>query len=345
MIYFNNDYSEGCHPAVLDALIRTNLEQTPGYGEDLYCSRAAEKIRKLCGREDLYVQFLVGGTQTNLTVIAAALRPHQGALGPEGAHINVHETGAVEATGHKVLTVPSADGKITAQQVRETVEAHRADSSFEHMVQPKMVYISNPTEYGTLYSLSELEALSETCRELGLYLFLDGARLGYGLAAKGNDVTMEDLARLCDVFYIGGTKVGALFGEAVVISNPAISEDFRYLIKQRGGMLAKGRLLGVQFDALLEDELYFKIAAQADALADQIRACIDALGFPYLVPGVTNQIFPIFPDSLLEELAKDFSFTEMGRVDETHRAVRFCTSWATRPDQVEALCSKLRSLA
>ena len=345
MIYFNNDYSEGCHPAVLDALIRTNLEQTPGYGEDLYCSRAAEKIRKLCGREDLYVQFLVGGTQTNLTVIAAALRPHQGALGPEGAHINVHETGAVEATGHKVLTVPSADGKITAQQVRETVEAHRADSSFEHMVQPKMVYISNPTEYGTLYSLSELEALSETCRQLGLYLFLDGARLGYGLAAKGNDVTMEDLARLCDVFYIGGTKVGALFGEAVVISNPAISEDFRYLIKQRGGMLAKGRLLGVQFDALLEDELYFKIAAQADALADQIRACIDALGFPYLVPGVTNQIFPIFPDSLLEELAKDFSFTEMGRVDETHRAVRFCTSWATRPDQVEALCSKLRSLA
>lgn len=345
MIYFNNDYSEGCHPAVLDALTRTNLDQTPGYGEDLYCSRAAEKIRKLCGREDLYVQFLVGGTQTNLTVIAAALRPHQGALGAESAHINVHETGAVEATGHKVLTVPSSDGKITAQQVRNTVLAHRSDASFEHMVQPKLVYISNPTEYGTLYSLSELEALSETCRQLGLYLFLDGARLGYGLAAKGNDVTMEDLARLCDVFYIGGTKVGALFGEAVVISNPAISEDFRYLIKQRGGMLAKGRLLGVQFDALLEDDLYFRISAQADALADQIRACIDELGFAYLVPGVTNQIFPVFPDALLEELAKDFSFTEMGRVDETHRAVRFCTSWATRPDQVDALCSKLRSLA
>jgi len=345
MIYFNNYYSEGCHPAVLEALTRTNLEQTPGYGEDLYCSRAAEKIRKLCGREDLYVQFLVGGTQTNLTVIAAALRPHQGALGAESAHINVHETGAVEATGHKVLSVPSADGKITARQVRETVEAHRADASFEHMVQPKMVYISNPTEYGTLYSLSELEALSETCRELGLYLFLDGARLGYGLAAKGNDVTMADLARLCDVFYIGGTKVGALFGEAVVISNPAIAEDFRYLIKQRGGMLAKGRLLGVQFDALLEDDLYFIIAAQADALADRIRSCIDELGFPYLVPGVTNQIFPIFPDALLEELAKEFSFTEMGRVDDLHRAVRFCTSWATRPEQVDALCVKLRSLA
>ena len=345
MIYFNNDYSEGCHEAVLQALTRTNLEQTPGYGEDVYCRRAADKIRKLCGREDLYVQFLVGGTQTNLTVIAAALRPHQGALGPEGAHINVHETGAVEATGHKVLSVPSTDGKITAKQVRDTVDAHRNDSSFEHMVQPKLVYISNPTEYGTLYTLAELEALSAVCREKGLYLFLDGARLGYGLAAKGNDVTMEDLARLCDVFYIGGTKVGALFGEAVVISNGAISEDFRYLIKQRGGMLAKGRLLGVQFDALLEEDLYFKIAAQADALADRIRQCIDELGFPYLVPGITNQIFPIFPDSLLTELAKEFSFTEMGRVDETHRAVRFCTSWATRPDQVDALCAKLRSLA
>ena len=344
MIYFNNDYSEGCHEAVLQALTRTNLEQTPGYGEDVYCRRAADKIRALCGREDLYVQFLVGGTQTNLTVIAAALRPHQGALGAESAHINVHETGAVEATGHKVLTVPSADGKITASQVRNTVKAHREDSSFEHMVQPKLVYISNPTEYGTLYSLAELEALSEACRELGLYLFLDGARLGYGLAAKGNDVTMADLARLCDVFYIGGTKVGALFGEAVVISNPAIAEDFRYLIKQRGGMLAKGRLLGVQFDALLENDLYFKIAEQADALADQLRACIDDLGYPYLVPGITNQVFPILPDALLEELAKEFSFTEMGRYDETHRTVRFCTSWATRQEQMDSLCSKLREL-
>ena len=344
MIYFNNDYSEGCHEAVLQALTKTNLEQTPGYGEDHYCCRAADKIRKLCGREDLYVQFLVGGTQTNLTVIAAALRPHQGALGPESAHINVHETGAVEATGHKVLTVPSADGKITAQQVWDTVKAHREDSSFEHMVQPKLVYISNPTEYGTLYSLAELEALSAACRELGLYLFLDGARLGYGLAARGNDVTMPDLARLCDVFYIGGTKVGALFGEAVVVSNPAIAEDFRYLIKQRGGMLAKGRLLGVQFDALLENDLYFRIAEQADLLADQLRECIDQLGYSYLVPGVTNQVFPILPDTLLAELAREFSFTEMGRVDESHRAVRFCTSWATRPNQVDALCRKLREL-
>ena len=344
MIYFNNDYSEGCHPKVLEALTATNLEQTPGYGEDLYCRRAAEKIRALCGREDLAVHFLVGGTQTNLTVIAAALRPHQGVLGAESAHVNVHETGAVEATGHKVLSVPSADGKITAAQVRSVVEAHRSDASFEHMVQPKMVYISNPTELGTLYTRSELEELSKTCRELGLYLFLDGARLGYGLAARENDATMEDLARLCDVFYIGGTKVGALFGEAVVVANPAIAEDFRYLIKQRGGMLAKGRLLGVQFDALLTSGLYFEIAAQADALADKLRDCIDELGYPYLVPGVTNQVFPILPNSLLEELAKEFSYTDMGAVDENHRAVRFCTSWATRPEQVEALCEKLRSL-
>lgn len=341
MIYFNNDYSEGCHQKVLDALIRTNLEQTLGYGEDEYCAAAAAKIRSLCGREDAAVHFLVGGTQANLTVIDAALRPHQGALCPVGGHINVHETGAVEATGHKVLTVPSGDGKITAAQVEQVVLAHRSDSSFEHMVQPKLVYISNPSEYGTLYSLSELEALSETCHKLGLYLFLDGARLGYGLMAKNYDVTMKDIARLCDVFYIGGTKVGALFGEAVVITNDALKEDFRYLIKQHGAMLAKGRLLGVQFDALMTDNLYFEIAAHAVRLADKIRATCDSLNVAYLVPGITNQIFPIFSDRVLAELAKEFCFTEMERVDETHRAIRFCTSWATKEENVDALCAAI----
>ena len=345
MIYFNNDYSEGCHEAVLQALTRTNLEQTPGYGEDVYCRRAADKIRALCGREDLYVQFLVGGTQTNLTVIAAALRPHQGALGAESAHINVHETGAVEATGHKVLALPSEDGKVKAQQVERYVLAHRSDGAFEHMSQPKLVYISNPTELGTLYTLSELEELSETCHKLGLYLFLDGARLGYGLVAKGNDVTMEDIARLCDVFYIGGTKVGALFGEAVVIGNPVLAEDFRYIIKQHGGMLAKGRLLGVQFGALMKDDLYFEIASHAVTLADQLRACFDELGYSYLVPGITNQIFPILPDTLLEELQKNFVFCEQERVSETHRAVRFCTSWATKQEAVDSLCQELRRLS
>ena len=344
MIYFNNDYSEGCHQKVLDALIKTNMDQTLGYGEDEYCAQAAAKIRKLCGREDVAVHFLVGGTQANLTVIAAALRPHQGALCPVGGHINVHETGAVEATGHKVLTVPSDDGKITAQQVRQVVLSHRADSSFEHMVQPKLVYISNPSEYGTLYSLEELTALSETCHELGLYLFLDGARLGYGLVAKDYDVTMEDIARLCDVFYIGGTKVGALFGEAVVIGNPVLKEDFRYLIKQHGGMLAKGRLLGVQFDALMTDGLYFEIAKHAVALADQIRDTLAELQVSHLVPGITNQIFPILSDAVLEELAKEFCFTEMERVSDTHRAVRFCTSWATTQENVDKLCAALCNL-
>ena len=344
MIYFHNDYSEGCHEKVMLSLIATNREQTPGYGTDDYCHAAADKIRKACGRDDLAIHFLVGGTQANLTVIDAALRPHQAALGAVSAHINTHETGAVEATGHKVLSVPSVDGKITAQQVREVVDAHRASDSFEHEAQPKLVYISNPTEYGTLYSLAELEALSAVCKEKGLYLFLDGARLGYGLMAKGNDVTLEDLARLCDVFYIGGTKVGALFGEAVVISSPVLAEDFRYLIKQHGGMLAKGRLLGVQFDALFTDNLYFEIAAHAVKMADQIRATFDSLGVPYLVPGVTNQIFPILPDGFLAELSKNFMFTEMGRVDDNHRCVRFCTSWATTQTNVDALCETLKRI-
>ena len=344
MIYFNNDYAEGCHEAVLNALIRTNQEQTPGYSEDCHCAAAAAKIRKLCGREDVAVHFLVGGTQTNMTVIDAALRPHQGALCAISGHINVHETGAVEATGHKVLPLPSADGKITAKQVEDYVLAHRADGAFEHIVQPKLVYISNPTELGTLYSRSELEALSETCRKLGLYLFLDGARLGYGLSATGNDVTMVDLARVCDAFYIGGTKVGLLFGEAVVISNPALAEDFRYIIKQHGGMLAKGRLLGVQFDAILEDDLYFKIAAHADKLADTLRATFDELNVPYLVPGNTNQIFPILPDAVLDKLSETYVFCEQERVDADHRAVRFCTSWATKEENVAKLCDDLRGL-
>lgn len=345
MIYFHNDYSEGGHEKVLQRLIETNLEQTPGYGTDHHCALAAQKIKAACDREDVDVHFLVGGTQANLTVIDAALRPHQGALCAVSGHINVHETGAVEATGHKVLPLPSADAKITAAQVEEAVLAQRNDGAFEHIVQPKLVYISNPSELGTLYSLAELEALSRVCRENGLYLFLDGARMGYGLAAKDYDVTLADIARLCDVFYIGGTKVGALFGEAVVIAHPALKEDFRYLIKQHGAMLAKGRLLGVQFDALFTDDLYFEISAHAVKMADQIRACFDSLGVSYLVPGVTNQIFPILSDELLAELGKEFMFTEMDRVDANRRCVRFCTSWASRQENVDALCAKLKELA
>ena len=345
MLYFNNDYAEGCHQSILDALVKTNMEQTLGYSEDSYCAAAREKIRKACGNDNLAVHFLVGGTQTNLTVIDAALRPHQGALCASSGHIHVHETGAVEATGHKVLTLPSTDGKITARQVEQAVLAHRADGAFEHIVQPKLVYISNPTELGTLYTKQELEELSAVCQKLGLYLFLDGARLGYGLMAKGNDLTMADIARLCDVFYIGGTKVGALFGEAVVIRNPSLAEDFRYIIKQHGGMLAKGRLLGIQFDTLFTDDLYYKISAHADAMADRLRDTLAEIGAPLLVPGTTNQVFAILPDKALEELAKTITFSEQERVSDTHRAVRFCTSWATKAENVDTLCRKLKELA
>ena len=345
MIYFHNDYSEGCHQKVLEALTHTNLEQTPGYGEDHYCAEAAELIRKVCNAPDMAVHFLVGGTQANLTVIDAALRPHQAAVSADLGHINSHETGAVEATGHKVMALPSVDGKITAQQVADMVEAHYASESFEHTTQPKLVYISSPSELGTLYSLAELEALSAVCHSKGLYLFLDGARLGYGLAAQDNDVTVADLARLCDVFYIGGTKVGALFGEAVCITNPALKEDFRYLIKQHGGMLAKGRLLGVQFKALFEDGLYFQVGQHAVAMADKIRATLEEIGAPAFVPGTTNQIFPVLSDELLAELGKEFTFVEQERVSPTHRAVRFCTSWATTEENTDALCACLRRLA
>lgn len=345
MIYFNNDYSEGCHSAVLHKLLETNLEQTPGYGMDDYCAAAANRIRRLCKNDGLSVHFLVGGTQTNLTVISAALRPHQGVIGASTAHVQVHETGAIEATGHKVLSLPSDDGKISASQIEDAVTSHFRDEAAEHMVQPKMVYISNPTELGTIYTLRELEAISAACKKHGMYLFLDGARLGYGLTAKGNDVTMADLARLCDVFYIGGTKVGALFGEAVVISNSAIAEDFRYLIKQHGGMLAKGRLLGIQFSALMEDDLYFEIAKHANTLADQLRETLERLGYPLFVPGATNQVFPVLPDALLSRLSESFSFSEQQRVDENHRAVRFCTSWATTQENMDTLCCALEELS
>lgn len=345
MVYFNNDYSEGCHEKVLAKLAATNLEQTPGYSEDHYCREAADMIRKLCENDSLAVHFLVGGTQANLTVIAAALRSHQGALCADSGHINTHETGAVEATGHKSLPLPSKEGKITGAQVESYVRAHWADPSFEHLVQPKLVYISNPTEWGTMYTLSELEELSAVCKANGLYLFLDGARLGYGMMAEGNDITMPDLARLCDVFYVGGTKVGALFGEAVVISNPALAEDFRYIMKQQGGMLAKGRLLGVQFSALFEDNLYFEIAAHADRLADQLRAAFAENGYGFFFENTTNQLFPILPAAVRSALAEKYAFIEMNQLDDDLRVCRFCTSWATKQENVDALCEDLRKLS
>lgn len=345
MQYFHNDYNEACHPLIMQMMQKNMGNQMGGYGEDTACESAARLIRKACGREDVAVHFMVGGTQANLTVIAAALRPHQAALGAVSAHINVHETGAIEATGHKVIALDSNDGKITAGQIRAAMQAHLTDESREHIPQPKLVYISNPTELGTIYNLKELEQIADTCREYKLYLYVDGARLGYGLAAKGNDITFADLARLTDVFYIGGTKVGAMFGEAVVISNPSIAEDFRYLMKQRGGMLAKGWLLGIQFETLFKDGLYLKIAEHADKLADRIRQTLAMCQYPLLVDGVTNQVFPVLPDEILKELEKNFTFSYWGRVDDCHSAVRFCTSWATKPEAVDALCEELKKLS
>ena len=247
MIYFNSDYLEGAHQSIMDLMQKTNLEQTPGYGEDVYCDKARELIKKACNAPDAYVQFLVGGTQTNMTVISSILRPHQGVISVHTGHINVHETGSIESYGHKVLAIPSDNGKLSAAQVRDAVIAHRIDPSFEHMVQPGMVYISHPTEVGTSYTKKELTELSEACKELGIYLFMDGARLAYGLAASDNDLSLEDIADLCDVFYIGGTKCGALMGEAVVITNKELMKDFRYIMKQKGGKLRETALCVMQF--------------------------------------------------------------------------------------------------
>ncbi len=343
-ILFQCDYNEGAHPKIMERLLATNMEQTVGYGEDAYCMSAAAKIRKACGDEELAVHFLVGGTQTNMTVIDTALRSHQGVLCAVTGHINVHETGAIESCGHKVLGLPSADGKITAAQVEEAYQEHIHNDSFEHMVQPKMVYISNPTELGTIYTRAELTELSQVCSRNGLYLFMDGARLGYGLTAPDNDLTLPELAKLCDVFYIGGTKVGALFGEAVVIRHEDLKKDFRYFIKQKGGMLAKGRLLGIQFDTLFTNKLYWEISRHAIDMAEKLRNAFDEKGYPYLVPNHTNQIFVILPDADLEKLAVDFGFCYDHRVDETHSAVRFCTSWATKEENVDALVRSICGL-
>ncbi|MFB5676770.1 threonine aldolase family protein [Paenibacillus terreus] len=344
MIRFECDYTEGAHERILKRLLETNDEQTSGYGTDPHCELARAYIKKACDAEPADVHFLVGGTQTNTTVIASILRPHQGVIAAISGHIAVHETGAIEATGHKVLTLTSDDGKIRAEQVKELVEVHWSDATHEHMVQPGMVYISQPTENGTIYSKSELEALSRVCRESGLPLFIDGARLGYALAAEDNDLSLADIARLCDVFYIGGTKIGAMMGEAVVIVNEALKKDFRYHIKQKGGLLAKGRMLGIQFETLFEDGLYFEISKHAVDMAVLLRDVLTEQGIPFQYHSTTNQQFPILPDRLLEELKENYSFSFWEKADETHSAVRFCTSWATKRENVEKLIEDIKRL-
>ncbi|HEX2927494.1 MAG TPA: low specificity L-threonine aldolase [Ruminiclostridium sp.] len=341
MIRFNCDYSEGAHPKILEKLIKTNMEQTAGYGTDPYCEAAAAIIREKCRCQEADVHFLVGGTQTNLTVIAAALRPHQGAIAAKTGHISTHETGAIEATGHKVLELASEDGKLTAAQVETAIKAHLKDETREHTVMPKLVYISNPTEIGTIYSKAELSELSRVCRENSLILYMDGARLGYGLCAGNNDLDLPALARLCDAFYIGGTKIGALFGEALVICNEDLKKDFRYIIKQKGGMLAKGRLLGLQFSALLEDNLYFEISRHANNMAMLVRDAFAKKGYRFLIESETNQQFPIVPNSVLERLREKFEYSFWQEIDENTSAVRFCTSWATSPEDVQKLIEEI----
>ena len=291
MIRFECDYLEGAHPKILERLIATNDEQNPGYGVDEHCKNAAKMIQKLCQREDSQVHFLVGGTQTNKTVIAATLLPSQGVLAAESGHIATHETGAIEATGHKVLTLPSGNGKITAAQIAHAISSHYNDGAAEHMVQPGMVYISQPTETGTLYSLLELQAIRSVCNEYHIPLYADGARMAYALMAQGNDVELPQMAALTDIFYIGGTKVGALFGEAVVINNPTFQKGFRYMMKRQGALLAKGRLLGLQFMALFQDQLYQKLGKNATSTADKLRLGLLKLNFELVYQHPTNQVF------------------------------------------------------
>lgn len=345
MQLFHNDYNVMCHPKIMERMVQCATEQNTGYGMDHYCVSAANKIKKLCNNDALAVHFLVGGTQTNLTVIASALRPFQGVISAVSGHINVHETGAIEATGHKVIGIPSDDGKISAIQIETLVKEQAESDDAEHIVQPKMVYISDSTELGTIYTLSELEAISAVCKKLGLYLFLDGARLGYALTAADNDITLADLARLCDVFYIGGTKVGAMFGEAVVISNPAIAADFRYMIKQRGAMLAKGWMLGLQFDVLMEDGLYFEISRHANCLAEKLRKTLVDCGYKLVAQTTTNQLFVVMPKHVLEKIGESFSYSAMEWVDNENRVVRFCTSWATSQRSVDDLCGLIENLS
>ena len=342
MIRFESDYLEGALPQIMYRLMSTNFEQTAGYGCDPYCESARELIKKECAAPDADIHFLVGGTQTNMTVIAAALRPHQGVLAAETAHIEAHETGAIESTGHKVITLDSTDGKINAKQVEDYVLRHRADESFEHIVQPAMVYISQPTETGTVYTLSELEELSAVCRRLGILLYVDGARLACALACEGTP-KLPDLARACDVFYIGGTKHGTLFGEAVVILNDALKKDFRYIIKQHGGMLSKGRLLGLQFDELFSDGSYYEVGRNEVRLAQKIADAFKKKGIELYYDSPTNQIFPVLSDEQIMKLSETYSFSVQGKTP-GGTVTRFCTSWATTDAVADKLIKDIKEL-
>ena len=344
MYSFLNDYSEGACKEIMQALNDTNLEQTSGYGTDEYSDLARASIRKHLENADCDIHFLGAGTLTNLITISAVLRTYQGVISASSGHINTHESGAIEATGHKVLTIPSTDGKIYPKEINALMNHHYDDSNREHTVQPAMVYISNPTEVGTIYSKSELTELSALCKKWDIPLFIDGARLGCALTSKFNDVTLKDIAKLSDVFYIGGTKMGALFGEALVITNPKYKKDFRYHIKQHGGMVAKGRLLGIQFNTLFTDNLYLKLATHANEMAQKLASGIKELNFQFLTDTVSNQVFPIFPITLIDKLNEKFVVALWEHHTETTDVVRLCTSWATDENQVNNFLDLLRDL-
>jgi len=339
MLFFENDYSEGCCPEVLEALVQTNMEPLTPYGSDLYSQRAKEKILAACGCPEGDVFLLVGGTQTNKTVIDAVLKKYEGVVSADTGHIAQHEAGAIESAGHKVLTVPHMDGKLPASDLENLLKTFYDDANHDHMVFPGMVYISHPTEFGTLYTKDELKALSAVCKAYGLPLYLDGARLGYGLAA--GEATLQDIAEYCDVFYIGGTKVGALCGEAVVFSKGNAPRQFITTVKQNGALLAKGRLTGVQFDRLFTDGLYERISENAIILAQKLKKALKEKGYRFFIDSPTNQIFVILENGFMEQLGKQVRFSFWQRFDDSHTVIRFATSWATREEDVDALIGLL----
>lgn len=341
MIHFDTDYMEGAHPEIMRRLVETNLDQTTGYGTDPYTAKAKELIRKACGKPDAAVYFLVGGTQTNATVIDALLDKFEGVLAAETAHINVHEAGAIEASGHKVLTLPQHDGKVNKDDVEKYITDFYRDETYEHMVAPGILYISHPTEFGTLYTLEELKGLKAVCQKAGIPLYMDGARLGYGLATDSTNVTLKDIAEICDVFYIGGTKVGALFGEAVVAADPNTLPHFFPIVKQHGALLAKGRLLGVQFEALFTNNMYLEIGRHAVRLAMKLKKAFLEKGYKIHIDSPTNQQFVCMPNTVIDRLSKYASFELWGPRGETETVVRFVTDWATSEKDVDKLIELL----
>lgn len=341
MIHFNSDYTAGAHQEVMDALVRTNMEHTVGYGNDSYTAEARDMIREAVGIPDAEVMFLVGGTQTNATAIDGILRRHEGVLAAASGHIAVHESGAIEASGHKVLTLPERDGKVRSEDVDNYIRSFYADDTYQHMVAPGMLYISQPTEFGTIYSLEELKALSAVCHRHNIPLYIDGARMAYGLKAEGAEFTLRDIARLADVFYIGGTKCGTLFGEALVVTNRELLKNLFPLVKQHGALLAKGRLLGVQFGALFRDGLYERIGKEAVRLALKIREAFREAGYKVVIESPTNQQFFQLPNDVIDRLRESIAFDYWGPRGERESVVRFVTSWSTTEQDVDMLIAEV----